>query len=186
MSNETVKVGQRVWVKIGDTTESGILVDINKRMATVDLENGMKPVKVGKTKVSQYEEAPAKQDFTNFKFDPDNAADYDCPHCGIGLDNGVTEDGIDGTNDSGHLFECMGCGDGFGPKTTRKKAKKSYPRNVNDEVSAMLADGNWYATAAGVLGRTQVSLKQKYGHLDAGRQRMCLGNLIRGHLKRNQ
>jgi hypothetical protein len=50
----------------------------------------------------------------------------DCPHCGIDLCNGVSQHGDDVNgkplrNDT-HMFECMGCGGGFGELIKRAAA----------------------------------------------------------------
>jgi len=42
-----------------------------------------------------------------------------------------------------------------------------------------------YSVVASALGVKAKELKAKYEHLNIGMQRMALGNLMRGHLKKN-
>lgn len=63
-------------------------------------------------------------------------------------------------------------------------------RDVGDEVANLLRaasakglDG-CYAAAADFLGCPESALREKYGHLNPGQQRMNLGNRMRGHAKK--
>jgi hypothetical protein len=61
-------------------------------------------------------------------------------------------------------------------------------RDNGDEVAAMLREcknlDEVYAAAAKYMKMKEPVLRDKYKHLDNGRQRMCLGNIMRGEMKR--
>ena len=62
-----------------------------------------------------------------------------------------------------------------------------YSKHSGDSVAYELQDlslRDVIKQVAGELEVSQRSLKMKYGHLNPGHQRMCLGNLLRGHRRR--
>lgn len=65
----------------------------------------------------------------------------------------------------------------------RAERAKAGIRDVGDEVAVLLRDckdlDGVYAAAAKYLGKTVKELKAKYGHLNAGQQRMNCGNAMR-------
>lgn len=66
---------------------------------------------------------------------------------------------------------------------TRQSVNGNYTFDNGDELAQQLRDANLeqvYAIAAKDLNETVRTLKTRYGHLNPGMQRMCLGNRIRG------
>lgn len=59
---------------------------------------------------------------------------YDCPHCDIHLSNGVSQHGDDVNGKplrhDTHMFECMGCGGGFGDPIKRAAASATRPSGI--------------------------------------------------------
>lgn len=59
---------------------------------------------------------------------------YDCPHCDIHLSNGVSQHGDDVNGKplrhDTHMFECMGCGGGFGALIKRAAASATRSAGV--------------------------------------------------------
>lgn len=72
----------------------------------------------------------------------------------------------------------------------RTKMRMEGARDNGDEVAVMLRAcatlEDVYKAAAKYLGKKEAELRDKYKHLDNGRQRMCLGNLMRGEAKRRE
>ena len=72
-------------------------------------------------------------------------------------------------------------------KYTKTKSASGKASLHNGDEVAVLMDGieldKAYYAAAGFLGVTAKSLREKYGHLNQGMQRMNLGNRIRGRVK---
>lgn len=70
----------------------------------------------------------------------------------------------------------------------RAKMREEGIRDNGDEVAVMLRAcktlDHVYSKAAAYLGKKESELRDKYKHLDNGRQRMCLGNVMRGEAKR--
>jgi len=62
----------------------------------------------------------------------------------------------------------------------RKARARAGKRDIGDPVAEMLRNSkDIYKTAAEFLGVDAKALRDKYGHMDAGRQRMNLGNRMR-------
>jgi hypothetical protein len=72
--------------------------------------------------------------------------------------------------------------------TQREEKRKTGQRDNGDEVSQMLRSvdslDEAFALASAYLGVPISDLQTKYAHLDNGRKRMCLGNLMRGKSRR--
>lgn len=65
-----------------------------------------------------------------------------------------------------------------------KTASGRRAMDCNDEIGQTLRGKSLddvYTAASKALGVTAKSLREKYGHLNLGMQRMCLGNRLRGH-----
>ena len=68
-----------------------------------------------------------------------------------------------------------------------KERQKAGIRDVGDEAATMLRDktlDECYTTTARFLKVPEDELRTKYGHLNNGQQRMCMGNRIRNTLKK--
>lgn len=72
----------------------------------------------------------------------------------------------------------------------REIQKKTGQRDNGDEAATMLRACKdldaVFALTAKVCGLKLADLKQKYAHLDNGRKRMCCGNLLRSHLRKQK
>lgn len=72
----------------------------------------------------------------------------------------------------------------------RKERTARGEKDVGDPVAVMLRDAKtpdqMYATAAKFLGVPEKELRAKYGHLNAGQQRMNCGNRMRAKWKKEQ
>ena len=181
-----IKIGSKVITPVTDSDGqleyvTGTLVSINSRFAKVDL--GDKVVNVGKSKIELVEvlKPSRKQKTTqHVTF---------CPEC----------EGQELTADNG-IITCDNCGaileddennriaDDYEYTTvTAASGRKSV--DTGDDVALTLRGETLdkaYQIVADKLEVTQKSLKARYIHLNPGHQRMCLGNLLRGWIKRNQ
>lgn len=67
----------------------------------------------------------------------------------------------------------------------RKERLKKGLKDVGDPVAQLLRESkDIYATGSDFLGVPQQELKRKYGHLNAGQQRMNIGNRMRAKWKK--
>lgn len=68
----------------------------------------------------------------------------------------------------------------------RKERAKQGLHDVGDEVANLLRDSkDIYRTGSEYLGVPEAELKRKYGHLNAGQQRMNIGNRMRSKWKKS-
>lgn len=106
-------------------------------------------------------------------------------------------------------YHCLACGEDFGPLIRLELPKKgsktiktgdyNYTPCVaasgraskdNDDMVAQKLRGQdlrlVYKIVAAEIEVSVTELKAKYGHLNPGQQRMCLGNRLRGHYKNSE
>lgn len=194
----------------------GLLIDINSRYATVEFSDG-EIVKVGKTKIEYIEDEKSKakkakknprrvktRKADEPKYKEHWSEDDNCPHCGIGLDNGLQtnyhlkEAGLPGTDK--YEYMCLACGGEFGLEIEHQKMKIDASRyqyedciaysgrrsKDNGDAVALLLRGKSldevYKIASEHLETSVSALARQYGHLNPGQQRMCLGNRLRRKL----
>lgn len=180
MTNSEIKIGSRVIAPVTDKDGelahvTGLLVSVNSRYAKIDLGDG-EMVNVGKSKIEALESKKSTKK-TARKVITCNACDTvaedgdtECGECGESL-----EDGSVGRIADEYEYEKV------------KAASGRSSVDTGDDVALRLrgVDLNTaYKMAAETLEVTQKTLKARYAHLNVGHQRMCLGNLLRGHAKR--
>ena len=183
-----IKMGSKVTAPVTDNEGEisyviGILKDMNKRYAKVEVDG--KILNVGKTKIEAFE---AKK---SAKKAPKKAPTVECPHCKA--PNELTSNGS---------INCIQCGETFDSEQDDVLGRIADGYEYQPAVAASgrmscdngdkIAKGlrgkdlqEVYRIISDILGETQKTLKNRYEHLNPGHQRMCLGNLLRGWVKRN-
>lgn len=194
-------VGQKVVAPIngedGTIFETGKLVSINSRFAKVELSDG-RVISVGCTKIEPFVVKAAPK----AKNKPIVNRDV-CPACESrdvihyhDSENAEQAKSFDREN------ACLACGHEWGRQIRRSegriadnyeytKVKAASGRSSvdnNDEVAQALREKTLeqvYTEVSATVGIEVKALKALYVHLNPGQQRMCLGNRLRGWLKKN-
>lgn len=193
--NVEIKVGTKVVAPVTDSEGEvsfvvGKLIDINSRFAKVDIDGEV--IRVGKTKIEIFE--------TEEKDDKPSKI-ITCPECGSEHTHSFKQAEKNGTWVSGMEAGdrvCVDCGTVFkqgkrpriadGYVYAEAKAASGRKSCDNEDQVAKLLRGKSleevYAIAAEMMGIATEALVNKYFHLNPGHQRMCVGNSLRGFLKR--
>jgi len=182
-----IEIGSQVTAPITDTDGElsyvvGVLISMNSRYAKIDLGDGT-VVNVGKSKIEPIE--PKKNIKKTVK-----KITIECPSCDF--EHTVL-------SDIGE-FPCDECGELIELYETKGRIAEEYDYAPAKAASGRTSCDNGDKVASGLRGKTLEesyiivseiigeglgATKARYDHLNAGHQRMCLGNLLRGYYKRN-
>lgn len=193
------KVGQKVVAPIngedGMMFETGKLVSINSRFAKVELSDG-RVVQVGCSKIEPFvvKATPKKT-----KGEVNNDV---CPDCGSRDVMSYSDaENAEQAKQFTREYSCLACGHEWGRKIRRNegrigedyvytKVKAASGRvscDNDDQVAKMLREKSLeevYFIVSSTVSIDVTTLHSLYDHLNPGQQRMCLGNRLRGFLKK--